>query len=246
VPERSERNKVKMKIKNTIKPPFFEFGPKAYLYGKDLLTLAKRIDLDAKEHNVDVIITPQFVDIPILAKVLKHVHIFAQHMDSVRIGRGIGAILPEALADAGAEGVLLNHSEKRITVSDIKESISIAARIGLTTMVCADSPDEAQAIAHFSPDIIIIESPDLIEKSSIGVHNADEIKRINDLIKIINPEVLILHAAGIGNEHDVYNVIEAGADATGSTSAIIKAENQYEMFKKMIISVRKAWDNSRK
>ena len=69
----------------------------------------------------------------------------------------------------------------------------------------------------------------------------EEIKRINESIHRIDPEMLILHGAGISDEKDVYEIIKAGADATGSTSGILKAESPVEMMEKMIAAVAKAW-----
>ena len=43
----------------TIKPPFFEIGPKAFLYGQKMLDLALVIDKVATKYDVDVIVTPQ-------------------------------------------------------------------------------------------------------------------------------------------------------------------------------------------
>ena len=56
-------------LKNfNIKPPFFEIGPKAYLYGEEMLNLAKVIDKTAMKYDVDVILTPQYTDISCIAE----------------------------------------------------------------------------------------------------------------------------------------------------------------------------------
>ena len=57
----------------------------------------------------------------------------------------------------------------------------------------------------------------------------------------VAPGMPILHGAGISNEQDVYEIIKAGADATGSTSGILQAENPEEMLEKMIQAVERAW-----
>lgn len=235
-----------MNRNSTIKPPFFEFGPKAYLYGREMLALAEHADRIAHEFDVDIIITPQYVDIPLLARSLKHIHIFAQHMDPIVPGRGIGAVLPEALAEAGAEGVLLNHAEKRMALTDIKKAVERADEVGLTTIVCADSPEEAAAVTHFAPNIVLAESPELIGGGKRGPEDAAAIRRTNELVKTVNPNVLVLHGAGIKDEDDVYEVIYAGADATGSSSGIVKADDPKTMFERMIKAVRTAWDDRNK
>src|SRR4030042_1918809 len=106
-----------------ITPPFFEIGPKAYLYGKAVLKLARHADKVSKKYAVQIIITPQYVDIPILAREMENVLVFAQHMDSLEAGRGVGSVLPEALKAAGAVGVLLNHAEKRVLPDELKRTI---------------------------------------------------------------------------------------------------------------------------
>ena len=79
-----------------IKPPFFEIGPKAYLYGDEMLRLAKEIDRIAVKYDVDIIVTPQYTDIRLLAENTERILVFAQHMDCLPIGRGLGSVLPEA------------------------------------------------------------------------------------------------------------------------------------------------------
>ena len=61
-------------------------------------------------------------------------------------------------------------------------------------------------------------------------------------VKDVNPEILVLTAAGIANGQDVYNTIIAGADATGSSSGIAKAPDRAAMVDEMIAAVRRAWD----
>ena len=53
---------------------------------------------------------------------------------------------------------------------------------------------------------------------------------------------MVLQGAGISNGNDVYNTIKLGAQATGSTSGIIKAEDPAAMVEEMISALRRAWD----
>ncbi len=86
-----------------IEPPFFEIGPKAFMYGERMLQLAKAADKASEKYGVRIILTPQYPDIQMLAKETKHILVFAQHMDPLPIGRGLGSVLPEAVKAAGAE-----------------------------------------------------------------------------------------------------------------------------------------------
>lgn len=224
----------------TIKPPFFEIGPKAFLYGEKMLKLAKAADRASEKYDVRIILTPQPSDIYRLAKETEHILIFAQHIDPITIGRGLGSILPEAVKAAGAVGVMLNHAEKPMTIADLYQAIKRADEVGLATIVCADSIKEAEAIAHFSPNIIVAEPTELIGTGQTS--DKEYVVATTSAIKKINPKIQVLQAAGIKNGQDVYKIIKAGADATGTTSGIMKAKDPGAMLEEMIHAVRTAWD----
>jgi triosephosphate isomerase len=135
---------------------------------------------------------------------------------------------------------MLNHAEKPLSMANLYQAIKRADEVGLVTIVCADSIKEAEAIAHFSPNIIVAEPTELIGTGQ----TSDEAYVIatTSAIKRINPEIQVLQAAGIKNGHDVYRTIKAGAEATGTTSGIMKAEDPEAMLDEMICAVRTAWD----
>lgn len=223
-----------------IKPPFFEIGPKVYLYGEEMLKLVKVIDKTALKYNVDIIVTPQYTDIKLLADNTERILVFAQHMDSLPVGRGLGSVLPEAVKAAGAVGVMLNHAEKPLSMEEIEKTIRRADEVGLATIVCADTVEDVAAIAKMDPNLIVAEPTELIGTGQAS--NMDYVKNTIEAVRAINPEIMVLQGAGISNGEDVYNVIKAGAMATGCTSGIIKAENPEAMVEEMIYSLRKAWD----
>jgi triosephosphate isomerase len=227
-----------------ITPPFFEIGPKAYLYGQDVLKLARYGDRLSAKYRVQVIITPQYVDIPILARAVRNLLVFAQHMDDLPVGRGVGSVLPESIKAAGAAGVLLNHAEKKLPHDVLARTVRRADEVGLVSMVCADDLAEAVTVARMSPNIIILESPDLIGVGKRRENDRELIARGNAAIWEINPEIRVLHGAGISCGQDVYNIISAGAQAAGSTSGIIKARDPFSMLEEMLSSVRAAWDRT--
>lgn len=224
----------------TIKPPFFEIGPKSYLYGDEVLELAKAADSASEKYNVDIIFTCPAVEIRRVSEATKSIHVFAPHMDPIYPGRGLADILPESLAAAGAEGVMLNHCEKPLEYDILKETIRRAEEVGLTTIVCADSMADARRIAELKPDIIVAEPSELIGTGvSVG---PQYVEGAMSAVKDVSPETLVLTAAGIANGDDVYNTIIAGADATGSSSGVAKAEDRAAMVDEMISAVRRAWD----
>lgn len=223
-----------------IQPPFFEIGPKAYLYGEEMRKLARAADAASARYGVRVILTPQYTDIPMLTEETENLLIFAQHMDPLPVGRGLGSVLPEAVKAAGAAGVMLNHAEKPMTVSGLRRAIQRADEVGLLTIVCADSLQEAAAIAHFSPNIIVAEPTELIGTGQAA--DEEYVRAAIDAVKSVNPAIQVLPAAGIKDGRDVYRMIRAGADATGSTSGILKAPDPAAMVDEMLAAVRRAWD----
>lgn len=228
----------------SITPPFFEIGPKAFLYGREALRLAQFADRVSQKYRVQIIFTPQYVDIPLLASETESILVFAQHMDSLRVGRGVGSVLPEAVKAAGAAGVMLNHAEKPLSMDAIAATVQRADEVGLATLVCAGTPEEVARVAHMQPNIVLAESPALIGVGKRGENDQAVIAQANDIVWNINPEIRVLHGAGISNGQDVYNVILAGAQGTGSTSGILGAPDPFRMLEEMVSCVRNAWDKA--
>ena len=225
---------------HSIRAPFFEIGPKSYLYGKDVLELALAADAAAEKYGVDIIFTCPVVDIRSVAQATRFIHVFAPHMDPLYPGRGLADTLPESLVAAGAEGVMLNHCEKPLAFDTLAQTIRRADEVGLVSIVCADSLADASRIAALAPDIIVAEPSELI---GTGVSVGEEyVQAATKSVKDVNPDILVLPAAGISCGQDVYNTIIAGADATGSSSGIAKAADRAAMVDEMIAAVRRAWD----
>ncbi len=223
-----------------IKPPFFEIGPKAFMYGEEMLKLAKVIDKTAMKYDADIIVTPQYTDISLLANNTERIFVFAQHMDPLYPGRGLGSVLPEAVKAAGAVGVMLNHAEKPLSPDVLEQTIKRADEVGLGTIVCADTVEDVKNIAKMAPNIIVAEPTELI-----GTGTTSDSSYVTETIKTveaINPDIMVLQGAGISNGQDVYNTIKLGAQATGTTSGIMKSDRPYEMVEEMIYNLRKAWD----
>lgn len=233
--------------KCTIKAPFFEIGPKSYLYGDDILDLALAADAASEKYKVDIIFTTPLVELRRVKENTKHLHVFAPHMDSLKPGRGLAEVLPESLVAAGAEGVMLNHCEKPVTIAQLKAAIARADEVGLVTIVCADSIAEASAVAHLKPNIIVAEPTELIGTGKAS--DAEYVEASTRAVKDVDPEIQVLQGAGIKCYDDVYRNIFAGADATGSSSGIVALptrEARNQMIDDMIRAVREAYDARQK
>ena len=227
-----------------LKPPFFEIGPKNYLFGDDILDLARIADEAAAKYDVRVIYTTPYADIRRVAESVKNLKVFAPHMDDIPVGRGIACVLGESLKAAGADGVMLNHAERPLPASTLVRTINRARELGLMSIVCADSMAETRAVAEMHPDLMVTEPTELIGTGKAA--DLSYVKTSVEAITKIDSNIGILVGGGISNGTDVYNTIMAGADATGSSSGIVKAADPGAMVNEMLQALRQAWDDRHK
>ena len=229
-----------------VRAPVFEIGLKGYLYGADAVRLAQAADRLSRELDVSVIFDPQAVDIPAVARATERLLVFAQHMDPVAVGRGVGSVLPEAIREAGAVGTLLNHSERRMTLGDINRAIVRAREVGLATLVCADSPEEAAAVAQLGPDIVLAEPPELIATSrSAATEMRGFVERSVELVGRIDPGIIVMCGAGVQTPDDVEKMIGLGVGGTGSSSGVLKAADPVALMRAMLTAMKRSWDELR-
>ena len=225
-----------------LQAPVFEIGLKGYTYGAEALRLARAADRLSQELGVSVIFDPQAVDIAAVARETQHLLVFAQHMDPVAVGRGVGSVLPEAIREAGAVGTLLNHSERRMTLADINRAIRRAGEVGLATMVCADSPEEAAAIAQLGPDIVLAEPPELIATSrSAATEMRGFVERTVEMVGRIDAGIIVMCGAGVQTPDDVEKMIGLGVGGTGSSSGVLKADDPIAQMRAMLTAMKHAW-----
>lgn len=226
--------------KKILQSPFFEVGVKNYFYGKRLLEIALAADRASEMYDVDVLMILPCVDLRYIAERTTRLKLIASHMDGIRPGRGTAAVLPEALAEAGAYGAMLNHCERPMTSEEVAQAITRAKEVGLISLLCADTVDQAKELAVYDPEIVCPEPPELIG-GSVCV-SLDYVKQSTQAIREVNPSVLVEQAAGIRTPEQVYDFIMAGAQGVGSSSGICLAEDPCEMLERMVCSVRRALD----
>lgn len=218
--------------------PFLIINPKSYLTGKELLALAKEADSIASMTAVKIYFTAPFADLSALSLHTKHLIITAQHMDSLDPGRGMGHVLGESLKASGATATFLNHAERPLSLSVIKETLKKASTLNFETILCADSTEEAVLLAKLNPTILLAEPTDLIGtgQTASEAYMTQTIQKI----KAVNPKVLIMIASGVSSKEDVYKVMHLGADGTGATSGIIKAKDPVLEIKAWVNAIEEA------
>lgn len=215
--------------------PFLIVNPKAYLGSADTLKLAQLTDELAGEFGADVIFTAQHVDLRLVAEHTTHLTVTAQHMDPIVKGRGMGHILPDSLVEAGCRAVVLNHAEHPLELSVLDQTIKRAREVGLQTIVCADSDDQCQAVATLGPDVMICEPTANIGTGQMD--SGDYVERTTKIVKNVDPNILVIQAAGVSTGEDVSRVLSLGADGSGGTSGIIKHPNWREILSDMFTAI---------
>ena len=232
-------------MKPVIRTPYFEIGTKNYVYGDTLLEYAKAADKAAEKYDIDVLFITPAVEIRRVVENTKHLIVLAPYMDTLRPGRGMADILPEALKAAGAQGVVINHCEKPMSLPQMKKTIDRARELDFLVFACADTLEEAKAIAQLHPDIINPEPSQIIGGGN-GVSPMDYVKDSIKVIKEIYPDILVEQAAGITNGQQVYDFIMAGSEAAGAASGIMNAKDPVAMIDEMIAATRRAADDLKK
>jgi len=223
-----------------IKPPFFEIGPKNYIFGEKVLEMALVADEAARKYDVRVIFTAPYANIESVAKNTSNLIVFAPYMDNIPVGRGIAKVLPESVHAAGARGVFLNHCEAPMTLTDIYGSIRRARELGMYSLVCADSMPEVKAAAQLSPDIIIAEPTELIGSGQMA--DMSYVSASIEAVRSVDSGISVLVGGGVSSGEDVYRIMMAGADATGTSSGIFKAADPRAMTFEMLAALREGWD----
>ena len=231
-------------MKPVIRTPYFEIGTKNYIYGDKLLEYALAADKAAEKYDIDVLFICPAVEIRRVAEHTRHLIVLAPYMDTLRPGRGMADVLPEGLKAAGAKGVVINHCEKPMSLPQMKATIDRARELDFLVFACADTLDEAKAIAQLHPDIINPEPSEIIGGGN-GVSPMAYVKDSIRVIKEIDPDILVEQAAGITNGQQVYDFIMAGSEAAGAASGIMNAADPIAMIDEMIAATRRAADDLR-
>ena len=208
--------------------------------GGNASKLAKIAEKVGLETEVCIGLAPQFVDMTSIASAVS-IPVFAQHIDPIAPGSFTGHILPESVRKAGAVGTLINHSEKRLKLADIDATITRARESNLLSVVCANNSAVSAAAAALKPNMIAVEPPELIG-TGVPVSKAkpEVVSNTVDLVKSINPNLLILCGAGITSGEDVAAALRLGTEGVLVASGVVKAKDPYKVLLEFAESITKA------
>tara|TARA_Y100000310_G_C20628470_1_gene787256 strand:- start:750 stop:1400 length:651 start_codon:yes stop_codon:yes gene_type:complete len=180
--------------------------------------------------KVQMGVAVQAVDIAAVVKAVR-IPVFAQHIDVIDYGSHTGQVLGESVKEAGAVGVLINHSEHRIPIKVIKETVAKAKKLGLITVVCAKTDGEGRKLSRFKSDYVAVEPPSLIGDPNKSVCGENP-SLITNSVKKIGKNVLV--GAGVKDDEDLRVALGLGAKGVLLASHIMKAKNPLKELKKLV------------
>lgn len=194
---------------------------KTYLQGTgaNAINLAQICEQASQEKKIEIIPIVQVADIyPVKQSV--SIPVWVQHVDPALPGKTTGFVTLESVAQAGASGVLLNHSEHQIPPGTIKQVLARAEN--LQTMVAAKTLGQLERLVKLKPDYIAYEIADLIG-GKVSITDASP-KSIEKALKIAG-EVPLIVGAGVNKAEDLAKAQKLGAKGVLIASAVVLAED---------------------
>ncbi|MDR3292115.1 MAG: triose-phosphate isomerase [Methanobrevibacter sp.] len=209
------------------KTPIVILNFKTYLEssGSNALNLAKALEVASDESGINMVAGPQSTDIYRI-KDETRIPIVAQHIDNISPGGHTGSNLLECLKEAGIDGSLINHSEKRMTLADIDENIRKLRDNDLYSIVCTNNVNTSASIAGFNPNFIAVEPPELIGTGiSVSQAEPEVVEGTVRRVKTVNKNIKVLCGAGISTGDDMKAALDLGAEGVLLASGIILSES---------------------
>ncbi|NHJ31610.1 MAG: triose-phosphate isomerase [Asgard group archaeon] len=200
--------------------------------GKRGIELARVAEKVANEFGVSFVVVPQLIDTKVIAQEVA-IDVFSQHVDPYAPGSATGHIDIESLVEGGISGTLLNHSERRLEIAQLEESIQKAKNNGLKTVVCAGTIALSQAVSAFSPWAVAMEPPELIGGDVSVTSKPDVVRDAVSAVKKGSEDVIPLTGAGVKTAEHVGVAIDLGTKGVLLASGVVKTKNPYEVMTEM-------------
>ncbi len=196
--------------------------------GKRAIYLALACDKVARELSANIVVAVQATDIKTIVDKVE-IPVFAQHIDPVNYGSATGWVLPEAVVEAGAVGTLISHSERKLSIEEIKIRLVRAKEVGLAQIVCSGKKTgeetiiETKAICALKPDYIAAEPPELIGGDVSVTTRPELVEGVVSAVCEIDANVGVLTGAGVKTGQDVADAIRLGTLGVLLASGVTKA-----------------------
>jgi len=188
--------------------------------GSNAIKLLSSVKKISEETGVKIIPAVQPTDIYRIKKELG-IEVWAQHMDPIEPGKNMGWLSPYALKEAGATGVVINHSEHKTTDENVKKILDKAKEYGLQNVVIAFNVDTVIKYDSWNPDYISYEREDAIGTGVSMVTQEKDI--IIKLVSVLKRPLII--GAGIATGEDIRDAVKIGAVGVIMASRFVLAKD---------------------
>ncbi len=216
---------------------------KTYLQGSGerAVLLAKILQevQDGFSAKVEIIPIVQTADLFLVKKAVK-IPVWVQHLDFQPQGKFTGWTNLETVAEAGAGGTLLNHSEHPIPPGMVKQILARVQSLKIKdqsfeTMVCCKTLGQTERLAKLKPDYIGYEISELIGgEVSITQDNTKAIKHAKEICG----KIALVVGAGIHQSGDLVRARDLGASGVLISSAVVLAEKPKEKILELLSLLR--------
>jgi triosephosphate isomerase len=200
---------------------------KNYRIGPAVLDLVRKIDIYC---NKAILAVPLLE----MKEIVKEttLPIYAQHVDYFEPGKSTGYIIPEAIKQAGAQGAIINHSEHRLTFSEIKKTVERCRELELKTIICTSTLKQTEQIKKLNPYAIAFEDPKLIGTGkSITMQKANMVQKFVKILEGTN--IIPLCGAGITSGDDVAQALILGCKGVLVSSVVANSQNPERFLKEI-------------
>jgi len=196
--------------------------------GEAVIKLLSSVKKISEDTGVKIIPVAQPTDIYRIKKEL-NIEVWAQHMDPIDPGKNMGWLSPYSLKEAGASGVVINHSEHKTTDDEVERILTKAKEYKLQNVVVAFDPVTVAMYDSWSPDYIAYEKEDAIGTGESMVKTeADNIKK---LVNTLTRPLII--GAGIASGEDIRAAVAIGAKGVIMASRFVLAQNPEEKLREL-------------
>jgi triosephosphate isomerase (TIM) len=194
---------------------------KNYKIGNEVTDLLRKIEI---YFNKAIIAVPTTELKEIIKGVSsQNIQVIAQHVDYHEAGRGTGYTIPESLINAGVRMSLLNHSEHKLKMPEIRKTVKRCNELGMKLIVCASSVKEAKDLIKLNPYAIAFEDKKLISTGkSITDYNEEDLKKFAALFE--NSSIVPLCGAGISKGEDVAKALLLGCKGVLVSSVVASSQ----------------------
>jgi triosephosphate isomerase (TIM) len=198
------------------------------------LILAKEI-AKVKRPSYEIAVAPTLLTIKEIAAKTK-LPVYSQHVDPITDGSHTGRISLKELKQAGVSGTILNHSERKLPFSLLKETVKMCKEKNMKVVICASSLSETKKMATLQPTYLAYEPAALIG-GNISVTNSkpDIIVKAVELVKSVSPKTKVLVGAGVHSQEDIGQALLLGTQGVLIGHAIPKARDPKKFLEKILL-----------